>query len=66
MCLTLMASCCEDDIVAFVIPFIQENIVSNDWKFRDAAIVAMGSVLEGPSPTALEPAIANVSQYYKC
>ncbi|XP_064389350.1 importin subunit beta-1-like [Halichondria panicea] len=60
VCLTLMASCCEDDIVAFVIPFIQENIVSNDWKFRDAAIVAMGSVLEGPSPTALEPAIANI------
>ncbi len=61
VCLSLMASCCEDDIVPNVLPFVKENIVNADWKYRDAAIMALGSVLEGPSPSTLEPAVATVS-----
>ena len=42
MCLSLMASCCEDAIVQQVCPFVVENINKEDWKLRDAAIMALG------------------------
>ena len=37
-----MASCCEDEIVELAVPFINEHIKSQDWKFRDAAVMALG------------------------
>ncbi|CAH1790559.1 unnamed protein product [Owenia fusiformis] len=54
VCLMLLATCCEDEIVPIVIPFIHENIKSPDWKCRDAAVMAFGSVLEGPDPNNLK------------
>lgn len=41
----LLATCCEDDIVPHVLPFVQQNIKSNDWRYRDAALMAFGKVL---------------------
>lgn len=38
----LLATCCEDDIVPHVLPFVRENISSEDWRFRDAALMAYG------------------------
>ena len=38
----LMATCCEDDIITHVLPFVKDNIKSSDWKFRDAAVIAFG------------------------
>ncbi|XP_014663042.1 PREDICTED: importin subunit beta-1-like [Priapulus caudatus] len=55
VCLMLMATCCEDDIVHHVLPFVQEHIKNADWRFRDAAIMAFGSILEGPDPAQLRP-----------
>ncbi|ESP02229.1 hypothetical protein LOTGIDRAFT_199879 [Lottia gigantea] len=55
VCLMLMATCCDDDIVAHVLPFVQENIRNQDWRFRDAAVMALGSIIEGPDPTKLKP-----------
>ena len=40
----LMATCCEDDVVPHVLPFVQENIKSPDWKCRDAAVMAFGKL----------------------
>lgn len=57
VCLMLMASCCEDDIIPHVLPFIKENIKNPDWRFRDAAVMTFGSVLEGPDPTNLKPIV---------
>ena len=37
-----MATCCEDTIVPLVFPFALEHLVSPDWKFRDAAVMAVG------------------------
>lgn len=54
VCLSLMASCCEDEIVELAVPFINEHIKSQDWKFRDAAVMALGSILEGPEPSTLQ------------
>lgn len=42
MCLSLMASCCEDDILVCVCPFVMENIFHANWQWRDAAIMSLG------------------------
>ncbi|XP_025092780.1 importin subunit beta-1-like isoform X1 [Pomacea canaliculata] len=57
VCLMLMATCCEDDVVPFVLPFVKDNIRHADWRFRDAAVMAFGSILEGPDPEKLKPIV---------
>lgn len=57
VCLMLMATCCEDDIVPHVLPFVEDNIKHPDWRYRDAAVMAFGSVLEGPDPNNLKPIV---------
>jgi importin subunit beta-1 len=47
-CLSLMANAVEDEIVQYVLPFVSQNINSENWKFREAATLAFGSILEGP------------------
>ena len=42
VCLSLMASCCENDIVLHVLPFVDQHLQNMDWKFRDAAVMALG------------------------
>ncbi|KAJ7351917.1 Importin subunit beta-1 [Desmophyllum pertusum] len=55
VCLMLLAQCCENDVLIYVTDFIKANIESQDWKSRDAAVMAFGAILEGPDPKALEP-----------
>ncbi|VDI39446.1 importin subunit beta-1-like isoform X1 [Mytilus edulis] len=57
VCLMLMATCCEDDVVPHVLPFVQKHIRDQDWRYRDAAVMAFGSVLEGPDPQKLKPIV---------
>lgn len=59
-CLGLVARTVGDDIVPLVMPFIEENITKPDWRQREAATYAFGSILEGPSPDKLS-AIVNVA-----
>lgn len=59
-CLGLVARTVGDDIVPLVMPFIEENITKEDWRRREAATYAFGSILEGPSPDKLTP-IVNVA-----
>ena len=54
VCLSLLANVTEDDILPLVIPFIEQNIAKPDWQFRDAAVVSLGSILDGPTPDQLE------------
>ena len=42
VCLMLLASCCANCIIPHVLPFIETNIMNNDWKYRDAAVMAFG------------------------
>jgi len=57
VCLMLLATCCEDDIVPHVLPFVKDNIKHADWRNRDAALMSFGSILEGPDPTQLKPLV---------
>lgn len=56
-CLGLVARAVGDDIVPLVMPFIEENITKPDWRQREAATYAFGSILEGPSPDKLIPLV---------
>jgi len=52
-CLTLVANTVEDDIVPAVMPFVQQHIQSENWRYREAATMAFSSILEGPSDEAI-------------
>lgn len=57
-CLGLFANCVQDDLLtgtSVIFPFIEKNIGSPDWRYRDAAVMAFASILDGPSPAILEP-----------
>ncbi|KAJ7058264.1 armadillo-type protein [Mycena amicta] len=56
-CLSLLASAVQDAIVPAVIPFIEAHIKSTDWHHREAAVMAFGSILEGPDPIVLTPLV---------
>ncbi|XP_072181023.1 importin subunit beta-1-like [Diadema setosum] len=57
VCLMLLANCCENDIVSHAVPFITQHIRSENWQYRDAAVMAFGSILEGPDETLLNPLV---------
>ncbi|VDN98526.1 unnamed protein product [Rodentolepis nana] len=59
VCIMLLAQACEDAIVDIVVPFVREHIQSPNWKFRDAAVMSFGSILEGPNPDALKPLVVS-------
>ncbi|KAI5990413.1 karyopherin Kap95 [Pisolithus albus] len=52
-CLNFMAQAVTDPIVDAVIPFIEAHIKSPDWHQREAAVMAFGSILDGPDPSVL-------------
>ncbi|KAM7273001.1 hypothetical protein ACFE04_027665 [Oxalis oulophora] len=62
-CLGLVARTVGDDIVPLVMPFIEENISKPDWRQREAATYAFGSILEGPSPEKLIPTVNVALQF---
>ena len=52
-CLTLVANTVEDAIVPAVMPFVQQHIKSDNWRYREAATMAFSSILEGPGDEAI-------------
>lgn len=56
-CLGLVARTVGDDVVPLVMPFIEQRINKPDWREREAATYAFGSILEGPSPGKLVPLV---------
>lgn len=48
-CLDLVARLVRDDIVDIVMPFVQRHVASANWREREAAVFAFGSILDGPS-----------------
>ena len=56
-CLCLVAQAVRDDCVDLAMAFIKVNIVSTDWRLKEASIMAFGCILEGPSTLRLNPII---------
>jgi len=48
-CLGLIANTVLDDVVSVVMPFVQKHITDSNWRFCEAAVLAFGSILEGPT-----------------
>lgn len=57
VCLMLLATCCENEIVPHVLPFVKQNIKSPNWRFRDAALMSFGSILSGLDADTLKPLV---------
>lgn len=55
--LQLYAQCVQGDVIQPVVGFVEENIRSEDWRRRDAAVASFGAIMEGPEPNTLEPLI---------
>uniref|UniRef100_A0A0N5AV98 Importin N-terminal domain-containing protein n=1 Tax=Syphacia muris TaxID=451379 RepID=A0A0N5AV98_9BILA len=53
VCIMLLAQCTGDSIVSIILPFIQEHFKNTNWRYRDAAIMAFGSILDGPDQKVL-------------
>lgn len=56
-CLGLVARTVGDAIVPLVMPFVEANILKPDWRSREGATYAFGSILEGPSIEKLSPMV---------
>lgn len=52
-CLCLAAQNVKDFIVQPVLGFVEANFKNPNWRFREAAILAFGSVLDGPDRSKL-------------
>ena len=61
-CLALVAGATLDDCVDSVLQFVNANYQSNSQKHREAAMLAYGSILDGPSPGKMGPIIQNSLQ----
>jgi importin subunit beta-1 len=55
VCLMLLANCAENTIIQYVFPFVSENIKHTNWQHREAAVMAFGSMLEGPDVSSIKP-----------
>ncbi|CDJ42636.1 importin subunit beta-1, putative [Eimeria tenella] len=58
ICLGLCAQVVKDAILPLVINFVQLNFGSTEWRRREASVLALGCVMEGPSAEAMAPYVA--------
>lgn len=56
-CLALVAQVVGDGCVDLVLQFVTQNFSNPDWKFREAAVLAYGSIMEGPSSEKMRPMV---------
>uniref|UniRef100_A0A915Q5Z0 Importin N-terminal domain-containing protein n=1 Tax=Setaria digitata TaxID=48799 RepID=A0A915Q5Z0_9BILA len=53
VCIMLLAQCTDDSIVEPILPFIQQHLKNPSWRYREASIMAFGSILDGPNEAVL-------------
>lgn len=50
-CLQLFAQNCGNHILEPVLQFVEQNITSENWRNREASVMAFGSIMDGPDRT---------------
>ncbi|CAO3590196.1 unnamed protein product [Absidia cylindrospora] len=56
-CLSLLAQTVRNVIISPIVPFVDTNIRNGDWRCREAAVMAFGSILDGPTVDVLTPLV---------
>jgi len=56
-CLQLWAQAVGSGAVSPVLQFVERNLRSEDWHYRDAAVSAFGAIMEGPDEKVLDPLV---------
>ena len=56
-CLALVAQVVGDACVDLVLQFVNGNFTNQDWKYREAAVLAYGSIMEGPTSEKMRPMV---------
>jgi importin subunit beta-1 len=64
VCLELMARCARDAVVTMVMDFVNANVTSQNWIQQDAATLAFGALLQGPSAQSLQPWVNQATQAF--
>jgi importin subunit beta-1 len=54
----LFAQIAENAVLGPVLQFVEANIRGELWNAREAAVMAFGSVMDGPDPSTLQPLVA--------
>ena len=58
ICLTCISQTIEDVVVPVMVPFVQQNIQDENWRKRDAAVMAFTAMLDGPKEETIGPYVA--------
>ena len=56
-CLQLYAQTIGGDVVPIVLMFVEQNIRSQNWRQRDAAVSSFGAIMDGPDIKILDPLV---------
>jgi importin subunit beta-1 len=56
-CVQLWAQAVGSQVVPPVLSFVEKNLRSEDWHYRDAAVSAFGAMMEGPDEKVLDPLV---------
>ena len=56
-CVQLWSQAVGSQIVPPVLGFVEKNLRSEDWHYRDAAVSAFGAMMEGPDEKVLDPLV---------
>lgn len=56
-CLEAISRTIQDKIVDLVLPFVTQNINNANWRLKEAAVMAFGMILDGPSSEKLSPLV---------
>ncbi len=59
MCLGLIARTIGDSAVDLTVPFITANIGQENWRLKEAAVMAFCQILDGPSDEKITPLVSN-------
>ena len=56
-CVQLWSQAVGSLVVPPVLSFVEKNLRSDDWHYRDAAVSAFGAMMEGPDEKVLDPLV---------